>query len=186
MPVGCGGDRHPSGLGRRRCDSGSTGDRRSAVSRFRRLRQLRRRRGSRPANGRFRTGPGRGRCHRGKVGDLVKSGQVLARIDARAAEQNVAASDALVRSARATPGSCDQGIRPPATALRKEIYQPSRPRPRRSAITRRRRPRFRRSLRRRGRRVPNPAFSSSRRPMAAWSPRFQSCSATWRCRVARW
>lgn len=37
-----------------------------------------------------------------KVGDLVKSGQVLARIDARAAEQNVAASDALVRSARAT------------------------------------------------------------------------------------
>ena len=37
-----------------------------------------------------------------KVGDLVKSGQVLARIDAQAAEQNVAASDALVRSARAT------------------------------------------------------------------------------------
>lgn len=37
-----------------------------------------------------------------KVGDLVKSGQVLARIDARAAEQNVAASDAQVRSARAT------------------------------------------------------------------------------------
>jgi RND family efflux transporter MFP subunit len=37
-----------------------------------------------------------------KVGDLVKSGQVLARIDARAAEQGVAASDALVRSARAT------------------------------------------------------------------------------------
>ena len=37
-----------------------------------------------------------------KVGDLVKSGQVLARIDARAAEQNVAASDALVRSASAT------------------------------------------------------------------------------------
>lgn len=37
-----------------------------------------------------------------KVGDLVKSGQVLARIDARAAEQNVAASDAQVTSARAT------------------------------------------------------------------------------------
>lgn len=37
-----------------------------------------------------------------KVGDFVKSGQLLARIDARAAEQNVAASDALVRSARAT------------------------------------------------------------------------------------
>ena len=37
-----------------------------------------------------------------KVGDVVKAGQVLARIDARAAEQNVAASDALVQSARAT------------------------------------------------------------------------------------
>ena len=37
-----------------------------------------------------------------KVGDVVKAGQVLARIDARAAEQNVAASDALVLSARAT------------------------------------------------------------------------------------
>ena len=37
-----------------------------------------------------------------KVGDVVKAGQILARIDARAAEQNVAASDALVVSARAT------------------------------------------------------------------------------------
>jgi RND family efflux transporter MFP subunit len=37
-----------------------------------------------------------------KAGDLVKTGQVLARIDARAAEQNVAASDAQVQSARAT------------------------------------------------------------------------------------
>ena len=37
-----------------------------------------------------------------KVGDVVKAGQLLARIDARAAEQNVAASDAQVQSARAT------------------------------------------------------------------------------------
>lgn len=37
-----------------------------------------------------------------KVGDMVKAGQVLARIDAWAAEQNVAASDAQVQSARAT------------------------------------------------------------------------------------
>jgi len=37
-----------------------------------------------------------------KAGDVVKAGQVLARIDARAAEQNVAASDAQVQSARAT------------------------------------------------------------------------------------
>ena len=37
-----------------------------------------------------------------KVGDVVKTGQVLARIHARAAEHNVAASDALVLSARAT------------------------------------------------------------------------------------
>lgn len=37
-----------------------------------------------------------------KVGDVVKAGQVLARIDARAAEQTVAASDAQVQSARAT------------------------------------------------------------------------------------
>lgn len=37
-----------------------------------------------------------------KVGDVVKAGQVLARIDARAAEQNVAVSDAQVQSARAT------------------------------------------------------------------------------------
>ena len=37
-----------------------------------------------------------------KVGDAVKAGRVLARIDARAAEQNVAASDAQVQSARAT------------------------------------------------------------------------------------
>jgi multidrug efflux system membrane fusion protein len=37
-----------------------------------------------------------------KVGDLVKAGQVLARIDAREAEHNVAASDAQVQSARAT------------------------------------------------------------------------------------
>jgi RND family efflux transporter MFP subunit len=37
-----------------------------------------------------------------KVGDVVKAGQVLARIDAWAAEQNVAASDAQVQSARAT------------------------------------------------------------------------------------
>ena len=37
-----------------------------------------------------------------KVGDVVKAGQVLARIDARAAEQNVAASDAQVQFARAT------------------------------------------------------------------------------------
>ena len=36
-----------------------------------------------------------------KVGDVVKSGQVLARIDARAAEQNAAASDAQVQAARA-------------------------------------------------------------------------------------
>jgi RND family efflux transporter MFP subunit len=37
-----------------------------------------------------------------KVGDVVKAGQVLVRIDARAAEQTVAASDAQVQSARAT------------------------------------------------------------------------------------
>ena len=37
-----------------------------------------------------------------KVGDAVKAGQVLARIDARAAEQSVAVSDAQVQSARAT------------------------------------------------------------------------------------
>ena len=36
-----------------------------------------------------------------KAGDSVKAGQTLARIDARAAEQNTAASDALVQSARA-------------------------------------------------------------------------------------
>ncbi|HJW11649.1 MAG TPA: efflux RND transporter periplasmic adaptor subunit, partial [Albitalea sp.] len=36
-----------------------------------------------------------------KVGDTVKAGQVLARIDARAAEQNAAASDAQVLAARA-------------------------------------------------------------------------------------
>lgn len=36
-----------------------------------------------------------------KVGDRVKAGQVLLRIDARAADQNVAASDAQVRAARA-------------------------------------------------------------------------------------
>ncbi|HTP95880.1 MAG TPA: efflux RND transporter periplasmic adaptor subunit [Burkholderiales bacterium] len=36
-----------------------------------------------------------------KVGDRVKGGQTLARIDARAAEQNTAASDAQVQSARA-------------------------------------------------------------------------------------
>jgi membrane fusion protein, multidrug efflux system len=36
-----------------------------------------------------------------KVGDIVKAGQVLARIDARAAEQNAAASDAQVQAARA-------------------------------------------------------------------------------------
>lgn len=37
-----------------------------------------------------------------KVGDTVKAGQVLARIDARAADQNAAASDAQVRVARAS------------------------------------------------------------------------------------
>jgi multidrug efflux system membrane fusion protein len=37
-----------------------------------------------------------------KAGDVVKAGQVLARIDARAAEQNAAASDAQVRAARAS------------------------------------------------------------------------------------
>jgi RND family efflux transporter MFP subunit len=37
-----------------------------------------------------------------KAGDVVRAGQVLVRIDARAAEQTVAASDAQVQSARAT------------------------------------------------------------------------------------
>jgi RND family efflux transporter MFP subunit len=37
-----------------------------------------------------------------KVGDVVRAGQVLARIDAHAAEQSVAASDAQVRSAHAS------------------------------------------------------------------------------------
>ena len=37
-----------------------------------------------------------------KVGDAVKAGQVLARIDARAADQNTAASDAQVVAARAS------------------------------------------------------------------------------------
>ena len=37
-----------------------------------------------------------------KAGDVVKAGQVLARIDGRAAEQNVAASEAQVQSSRAT------------------------------------------------------------------------------------
>lgn len=37
-----------------------------------------------------------------KVGDVVKAGQVLARIDAQAAQQTVAASDAQVQSARAS------------------------------------------------------------------------------------
>jgi RND family efflux transporter MFP subunit len=37
-----------------------------------------------------------------KVGDAVKAGQVLARIDARAANQNTAASDAQVTAARAS------------------------------------------------------------------------------------
>ena len=35
------------------------------------------------------------------VGDRVKAGQLLLRIDARAAEQNTAASDAQVQAARA-------------------------------------------------------------------------------------
>lgn len=37
-----------------------------------------------------------------KVGDVVKAGQILARIDAHAAEQTVAVSDAQVQSARAS------------------------------------------------------------------------------------
>lgn len=37
-----------------------------------------------------------------KVGDRVKAGQILLRIDARAADQNVAASDAQVQAARAS------------------------------------------------------------------------------------
>jgi RND family efflux transporter MFP subunit len=37
-----------------------------------------------------------------KAGDTVRAGQVLVRIDARAAEQTAAASEAVVRSARAT------------------------------------------------------------------------------------
>jgi RND family efflux transporter MFP subunit len=37
-----------------------------------------------------------------KAGDVVKAGQVLARIDGRTAEQNVAASEAQLQSARAT------------------------------------------------------------------------------------
>lgn len=37
-----------------------------------------------------------------KAGDIVKAGQVLLRIDARAAEQNAAASDAQVQAARAS------------------------------------------------------------------------------------
>ena len=37
-----------------------------------------------------------------KAGDAVRAGQVLARIDGRTAEQNVAASEAQVQSARAT------------------------------------------------------------------------------------
>jgi RND family efflux transporter MFP subunit len=37
-----------------------------------------------------------------KVGDRVKAGQILLRIDARAADQNAAASDAQVQSARAS------------------------------------------------------------------------------------
>ncbi len=37
-----------------------------------------------------------------KVGDRVKAGQVLLRLDARAADQNVAASDAQVQAARAS------------------------------------------------------------------------------------
>ena len=37
-----------------------------------------------------------------RVGDVVRAGQVLARIDAHAAEQSVAASDAQVQSARAS------------------------------------------------------------------------------------
>ena len=59
-----------------------------------------------------------------KAGDIVKAGQTLARIDARAAEQNVAASDAQVRSAQAHAGRGEQGLRAPEAAVRQAVHQP--------------------------------------------------------------
>jgi multidrug efflux system membrane fusion protein len=53
-----------------------------------------------------------------KVGDSVKTGQVLARIDARAANQNTAASDAQVLAARAALDMAAKDI-----ARQKQLFQ---------------------------------------------------------------
>lgn len=55
-----------------------------------------------------------------KVGDVVKAGQVLARIDARAANQNSAASDSQVMAARA---SLDMAIKD--LERQKQLFQKS-------------------------------------------------------------
>ena len=119
-----------------------------------------------------------------KVGDRVQAGQVLARIDARAAEQNVAASDAQVLSARATLEVATKEFDRQKQLLRR--ITPARPRstgPKRSSRRRKRRPQ--RSSRRRTRHAPNRDSSSSRRRTAGSSPTFPSCWATWRCPAAR-
>ena len=68
-----------------------------------------------------------------KAGDTVKAGQVLSRLDARAAEQTAAASEAQVQSARATLEAAT-GSSSASTAVREELHQQGRARARRGAV----------------------------------------------------
>ena len=65
-----------------------------------------------------------------KVGDVVKAGQILARIDARAAEQTAAASDAQVQSARASLEVATKEFERQKTTVREEVHEPGRTRAR--------------------------------------------------------
>ena len=69
-----------------------------------------------------------------KVGDVVKAGQVLARIDARAAEQTLAASDAQVQAARAMLEAATTEFERQKKLSDMKYIEPGRSRARRSAV----------------------------------------------------
>ncbi len=115
-----------------------------------------------------------------KAGDRVQAGQVLLRIDARAAEQNGGGRRRAGAGGARRAGRGDQGVRAPEAAVRAELHQPGGARARRGAVQgdagagRRAAGAGRRGAH------ADAASTSCGRRTPAWSPRCRWRSATWR------
>ncbi len=116
-----------------------------------------------------------------KAGDKVKAGQVLVRLDARAAEQNAAASAAQVQAARAALDAATRDYERQKQLFEKNYISQAALDQAEAQYKTATRPRLPHSSPAPAPHAPSRASTSCGRPTPAWSPTWASCWATWRC-----